>query len=96
MKDKPKYAENDAWLEDRVFGMQYLNGINPMTIQRCDKLPEGFPVTQAVVANLLDRGLTLEQELQVCVKKSKKNKSRVFIYHTGLVGRLIPRSGAYY
>ncbi|XP_031557674.1 allene oxide synthase-lipoxygenase protein-like [Actinia tenebrosa] len=64
VEDRPKYAENDVWLEDRVFGMQYLNGVNPMMIQRCDKLPEGFPVTHALVANLLDRGLTLEQELQ--------------------------------
>jgi hypothetical protein len=65
VKDKPKYAKNDAWKEDRVFGMQYLNEINPMMIERCYKLPTGFPVTQVLVGNLLDRGRTLEQEIQV-------------------------------
>ncbi|KAK3734228.1 hypothetical protein QZH41_012948 [Actinostola sp. cb2023] len=46
------------------FGMQHLNGTNPMMIERCNKLPERFPVTQALVGNLLDRGVTLEEEIK--------------------------------
>lgn len=65
MEDKPKYAENDAWMDDAVFGMQFLNGTNPMMIERCDKLPENFPVTHEIIGNLLDRGLSLDEEIQV-------------------------------
>ena len=65
VKDKPRYSEGDIWTEDRVFGMQFLNGVNPMMIQRCEKLPTGFPVTQDLVAGFLDRGLTLEEEMKV-------------------------------
>ncbi|KAK3703195.1 hypothetical protein QZH41_004962 [Actinostola sp. cb2023] len=64
VKDKPKYAEDDIWMDDANFGMQYLNGTNPMMIERCNKLPETFPVSQALVGNCLDRGLTLEEEIE--------------------------------
>ena len=66
MKDKPKYAEGDVWMEDKVFGMQYLNGVNPMLIERCDRLPAGLPVTQNLVGKFLDRGLSLKEEIEVC------------------------------
>ena len=61
----PKYAEDDRWMDDRVFGMQFLNGCNPCTIRRCEKLPSNFPVTNDHVSGQLDRGLTLKQEIKV-------------------------------
>ena len=65
LNDIPKLAEEDRWKDDRVFGSHFLNGCNPCSLQRCDKLPENFPVTEDHVRNSLDRGLSLEQEIKV-------------------------------
>ncbi|XP_031417819.1 hydroperoxide isomerase ALOXE3-like [Clupea harengus] len=51
------------WKEDKFFGYQLLNGINPMMIQRCSKLPENFPVTEKMVKDSL-RGRSLEVEMK--------------------------------
>ena len=61
----PKIAKTNQWMEDRVFGMQFLNGCNPCVIRRCEKLPANFPVTNDHVSGQLDRGLTLEKEMKV-------------------------------
>ena len=53
------------WQEDLMFGYQFLNGCNPVMIQRCTKLPEKFPVTTEMVECSLERNLTLEQEIEV-------------------------------
>lgn len=53
------------WKEDFMFGYQFLNGCNPVVISRCTKLPDKFPVTNDLVSVSLERGLTLEQEIEV-------------------------------
>ncbi|XP_073415809.1 polyunsaturated fatty acid lipoxygenase ALOX15B-like [Dendrobates tinctorius] len=52
------------WNEDSFFGYQYLNGINPMLIKKCTKLPENFPVTSSMVAPSLGSAHDLHNELQ--------------------------------
>ncbi|XP_077352096.1 polyunsaturated fatty acid 5-lipoxygenase-like [Festucalex cinctus] len=52
------------WKEDFMFGYQFLNGCNPVLIQKITKLPDKFPVTNEMVAVSLERELTLEQEVK--------------------------------
>lgn len=54
----------DQWQDDTFYGSQFLNGCNPDTIKRCTELPSKFPVTQAMVGNLLDQGDTLKKAMQ--------------------------------
>ncbi|XP_067282412.1 hydroperoxide isomerase ALOXE3-like isoform X2 [Pseudorasbora parva] len=63
--DKNKTIEyiQEHWDEDEFFGYQFLNGLNPMMIQRCSKLPENFPVTDDMVKDFLG-GSSLEQEMK--------------------------------
>ncbi|XP_030604419.1 hydroperoxide isomerase ALOXE3-like [Archocentrus centrarchus] len=37
------------WKKDAFFGYQFLNGTNPMLIERCKALPENFPVSDKMV-----------------------------------------------
>ncbi|ROL53666.1 Hydroperoxide isomerase ALOXE3 [Anabarilius grahami] len=53
----------EHWDEDEFFGYQFLNGLNPMMIQRCSKLPANFPVTDDMVKDSL-RGSSLKQEMK--------------------------------
>uniref|UniRef100_A0A8C6WH08 Lipoxygenase domain-containing protein n=1 Tax=Neogobius melanostomus TaxID=47308 RepID=A0A8C6WH08_9GOBI len=50
------------WREDAFFGYQFLNGVNPMMIQRCSKLPSNFPVTENML--YLHGARSLEEEMQ--------------------------------
>ncbi|XP_078525154.1 hydroperoxide isomerase ALOXE3-like isoform X2 [Lissotriton helveticus] len=52
------------WKEDTFFGYQFLNGVDPMLIKRCDKIPNNFPVTDSMVHSILEPNTTLEMELQ--------------------------------
>lgn len=54
----------EHWKEDFMFGYQYLNGCNPVIIQKCTKLPQKFPVSHEMVADCLERNLTLEEEIK--------------------------------
>ncbi|XP_063048578.1 arachidonate 12-lipoxygenase, 12R-type-like, partial [Engraulis encrasicolus] len=53
----------EHWAEDSFFGYQFLNGFNPMVIQRCSELPKNFPVTEEMVRDSMG-GSTLEQEMK--------------------------------
>uniref|UniRef100_A0A3P8X8X2 Lipoxygenase domain-containing protein n=1 Tax=Esox lucius TaxID=8010 RepID=A0A3P8X8X2_ESOLU len=61
--DAYKYVE-EHWKEDTFFGYQYLNGINPMMIRRCSKLPDNFPVTETMVKASLQEQRSLAEEIQ--------------------------------
>ncbi|ROJ42272.1 Hydroperoxide isomerase ALOXE3 [Anabarilius grahami] len=73
----------EHWDEDEFFGYQFLNGLNPMIIQRCSKLPVNFPVTDDMVKDSL-RGSSLEQEMK---------KGNIFLSDykmlDGLVGNVV-------
>ncbi|KAJ8387445.1 hypothetical protein AAFF_G00156830 [Aldrovandia affinis] len=61
--DISEYVQ-DHWKEDDFFGYQFLNGVNPMMIHRCSKLPPNFPVTDNMVRPFLKEGSCLATELQ--------------------------------
>ncbi|XP_078284639.1 polyunsaturated fatty acid 5-lipoxygenase-like isoform X2 [Rhinoraja longicauda] len=52
------------WQEDFMFGYQFLNGFNPVIFEKCNKLPDKFPVTNEMVKICLERNLTLEEEIK--------------------------------
>lgn len=56
-----------------MFGYQFLNGCNPVVIEKCTKLPDKFPVTNEMVSVSLERELTLEQEIEVDTQLSWLN-----------------------
>ena len=44
---------------DLEFGRQRLNGVNPILIKRCSQIPDNFPVTDDLIAGLMEEGDTL-------------------------------------
>uniref|UniRef100_A0A8C4X7X4 Arachidonate 12-lipoxygenase, 12R-type-like n=1 Tax=Erpetoichthys calabaricus TaxID=27687 RepID=A0A8C4X7X4_ERPCA len=51
------------WTEDSFFGYQYLNGCNPIIIQKCIQIPKNFPVTNSMVSQFLNGG-SLDKEIK--------------------------------
>ena len=60
-----RLVEGDRWMTDSVYGSMFLNGCNPSVVERCEKLPNHFPVTDEHVKGALDRGISLQQEMKV-------------------------------
>ncbi|RXM93014.1 Hydroperoxide isomerase ALOXE3 [Acipenser ruthenus] len=52
------------WKEDDFFGYQYLNGTNPIMIQKCKQIPSNFPVTNCMVSGFLDKSSSLQKEME--------------------------------
>ncbi|XP_060756033.1 polyunsaturated fatty acid lipoxygenase ALOX15B-like [Neoarius graeffei] len=73
-----KYVK-DHWDEDEFFAYQFLNGLNPMVIQQCSKLPDNFPVTKEMVKDSL-YGNTLEHEMK---------KGNIFLCDYKMLDKLI-------
>lgn len=46
-------------------GRQMLNGVNPIVIVRCNKLPDNCEIKNSHVEGLLNSGKTLETEMAV-------------------------------
>ncbi|KAK7912868.1 hypothetical protein WMY93_013079 [Mugilogobius chulae] len=59
--DISDYVEKN-WKKDAFFGYQFLNGVNPMKIRRCDSLPPNFPVTENMVRLEGEASLKTEME----------------------------------
>ncbi|KAL3883129.1 hypothetical protein ACJMK2_029422 [Sinanodonta woodiana] len=55
---------NDAWKRDEEFGRMILNGVNPVLIKRCQAPLEHFPVTNDMLQGILQRNLSIEQEME--------------------------------
>ena len=60
----PTY-EGYRWVSDVEFGRQILNGVNPVLIRKCTKIPDNFAVTSEMVYPLMNNGKTLEEEMKV-------------------------------
>ena len=60
----PAY-EGYRWVSDVEFGRQMLNGVNPVLIRKCTKIPDNFAVTSEMVQPLMNNGKTLEEEMKV-------------------------------
>lgn len=67
----PDYVQRH-WKDNAFFGYQYLNGVNPILIQRCTALPDNLPVTDAMVP--LRGGRSLSEEMQVFLQEEWKFK----------------------
>ena len=65
VSDVPKIAQDNRWMDDTMFGYQYLNGCHPVVITRCEEMPSNFPVTDDLVETFLDRRMTLTEEIEV-------------------------------
>ncbi|XP_068583234.1 polyunsaturated fatty acid lipoxygenase ALOX15B-like [Cebidichthys violaceus] len=59
--DISEYVQ-EHWKEDAFFGYQFLNGVNPMLIQRCSVLPKNFPVSDDMI--FLGGQSSLEDEME--------------------------------
>ena len=63
-EDVPTYT-GDRWVSDVEFGRQILNGVNPVLIKKCTKIPDNFAVTSEMVQPFMNDAQTLDQAMQV-------------------------------
>ncbi|XP_065819799.1 hydroperoxide isomerase ALOXE3-like [Labrus bergylta] len=61
----------EHWKEDDFFGYQFLNSVNPNVIKSCSELPQNFPVTDEMVKQFLEKGNSLQSEIE---------KGNIFLY----------------
>uniref|UniRef100_A0A3Q3G2N6 Si:dkey-17e16.9 n=1 Tax=Labrus bergylta TaxID=56723 RepID=A0A3Q3G2N6_9LABR len=66
----PEYVA-EHWKEDDFFGYQFLNSVNPNVIKSCSELPQNFPVTDEMVKQFLEKGNSLQSEIE---------KGNIFLY----------------
>ncbi len=52
-------AVAERWTQNKEFGRQRLDGINPILIRQIDQIPHHFPVTDELISGLLPSGVTL-------------------------------------
>ena len=79
----PEVSVHDAarWTTDVEFGRQMLNGVNPVVIKKCKKLPTAnFPVTNKMVKSFLNRGKTLDEEIEVIIDSTCSYLLHVYSY----------------
>ena len=69
----PAY-EGYRWVSDVEFGRQILNGVNPVLIRKCTKIPNNFAVTSEMVQPFMNNGKTLEKEMKVSCTNSITSK----------------------
>ena len=74
--EQPLYQAG-RWTTDVEFGRQMMNGVNPIFIKKCEKLPPNFPVTNEMVQPFIDG--TLQQEMEVCMTASIVNESDAMV-----------------
>ncbi|XP_041438816.1 hydroperoxide isomerase ALOXE3 [Xenopus laevis] len=55
---------SQLWMEDTFFGYQFLNGLNPVMIKKCLRIPDNFPVDDVTVSMTLGPSTNLQTELQ--------------------------------
>nr|XP_039266986.1 allene oxide synthase-lipoxygenase protein-like [Styela clava] len=60
---KERSSHLDRWQSDEEFGRQQLNGITPISIERCTKLPEVCKITDDDVRELIG-GYSLQEEMK--------------------------------
>ncbi|XP_052809001.1 polyunsaturated fatty acid 5-lipoxygenase-like isoform X2 [Mya arenaria] len=56
--------EDDRWRQDAEYGREMLDGVNPVLIRRLTRSLPQFPVTDEMVGEQLDRGMTLKEEME--------------------------------
>ncbi|XP_029984476.1 hydroperoxide isomerase ALOXE3-like [Sphaeramia orbicularis] len=72
----------EHWKDDDFFGSQFLNAINPKVIKRCSELPPNFPVTDKMVQPFLEKGSSLQKEME---------KGNIFLYDQKMMDGISPR-----